>query len=404
MFGLYKKLGIDDIDKKIFGTLFFSIFAAVTGVGIVVPLLPVYAHDLGAGGFYIALIFGSFSLSRTFFLPYFGRLSDKIGRKILIATGLISYALISLAFVFSHDVESLIILRFIQGIASAMIMPVTQAYVGDITPAGSEGTVMGIFHIAVFFGLSIGPLIGGVINDQFTITASFICMGFLAFVGFLLSLFLLPPTRLEKVVCRGTEPVAWRQLICDMEIIGIIFFRFSYTLCIGVIWSFMPILGASDFSLSSSHIGILVMIGVFISGLLHAPMGFLADRTNRRTMIIIGGLITCIAIFSFEWANNFRHLLLANIFFGIGGGISMPALMAIVVLKGEETGSMGAVMGLLTMAHSSGMLVGALLGGFMMDFFHLRQAFLIGALAMLLGVILFTVCGDRKKSTCAVGH
>jgi hypothetical protein len=54
-------------DRKIFGTLFFSIFAAVTGVGIVVPLLPVYAHDLGASGLYIGLIFGAFSLSRTFF-------------------------------------------------------------------------------------------------------------------------------------------------------------------------------------------------------------------------------------------------------------------------------------------------------------------------------------------------
>ena len=69
------------LDKKIFGTLFFSIFTAVTGVGIVVPLLPVYAHDLGASGLYIGLIFGVFSLSRTVFLPYFGRLSDKKGRK-----------------------------------------------------------------------------------------------------------------------------------------------------------------------------------------------------------------------------------------------------------------------------------------------------------------------------------
>ena len=67
-------------DRKIFGTLFFSIFTAVTGVGIVVPLLPVYARDLGASGLYIGLIFGAFSLSRTLFLPYFGRLSDKKGR------------------------------------------------------------------------------------------------------------------------------------------------------------------------------------------------------------------------------------------------------------------------------------------------------------------------------------
>ena len=49
-------------DKLIFTTLFFSIFATITGVGIVVPLLPVYAHALGAGGLAIGMIFGSFSI------------------------------------------------------------------------------------------------------------------------------------------------------------------------------------------------------------------------------------------------------------------------------------------------------------------------------------------------------
>ena len=54
-------------DKKIFVTLFFSIFATVTGVGIVIPLLPVYAHELGASGFYIGMIFGSFRWREHFF-------------------------------------------------------------------------------------------------------------------------------------------------------------------------------------------------------------------------------------------------------------------------------------------------------------------------------------------------
>ena len=72
-------------------------------------------------GSIIGMIFGAFSLARTFFLPYFGRLSDLKGRKPLIIPGLLAYALISLGFVFVKDVNVLIILRFFQGIASAML-------------------------------------------------------------------------------------------------------------------------------------------------------------------------------------------------------------------------------------------------------------------------------------------
>ncbi|MEJ2731874.1 MAG: MFS transporter, partial [Deltaproteobacteria bacterium] len=188
-------------DKKIFATLFFSIFATVTGVGIVVPLLPVYAHDLGASGFFdlgasgffIGLIFGAFSLGRIFCLPYFGRLSDLKGRKPLIVPGLLAYALISLGFVLFREVNALIILRFFQGIASAMLMPIIQAYIGDITPTGNEGFTMGLFNMSMFCGLSIGPLLGGVIHDRFSLETSFVSMGLLALTGFLLCLFLLPP-------------------------------------------------------------------------------------------------------------------------------------------------------------------------------------------------------------------
>ena len=66
-------------ERRIFLTLFIAIFAVLTGTGIVIPLLPVYAKDLGASGFYISMIFGAFSISRTAFLPWFGSLSDRLG-------------------------------------------------------------------------------------------------------------------------------------------------------------------------------------------------------------------------------------------------------------------------------------------------------------------------------------
>jgi len=390
-------ISIKHMDKKIFGTLFFSIFAAVMGVGIVVPLLPIYARELGAGGMYIGLVFGAFSLSRTVFLPYFGRLSDKKGRKPFIVAGLLAYALISLLFIYTTNIHTLIFLRFVQGIASAMIMPVVMAYVGDITPEGLEGFAMGLFNMSIFFGLSIGPLIGGVIKDTMGLQSAFSSMSLLALTGFFLSLFLLPPTKTEKVMGRSQDPMSWKIILKDTGIVGLFLFRFAYTSCIGMIWGFLPVFADAEFSLPSSSIGILAMMAVFVSGVIHTPMGMLADRMNKKIMVVSGGILAAWAIFSFTWTVGFWDLFWANVLFGLGGGISMPALMALAVLKGGKTASMGTVMAMLTMAHSLGMLTGAMIAGVIMETLKLRQAFPIGSILMLTGVVLFVLCPLKEK-------
>ena len=376
-------------DKKIFATLFFSIFATVTGVGIVIPLLPIYAHELGASGFYIGMIFGSFSLARTFFLPYFGRLSDRRGRKPLIVPALLAYAAISLGFIVFTDINALIFLRFLQGIASAMLMPIIQAYIGDITPPGKEGFTMGLFNMSMFSGLSIGPFLGGVIHDRFSLQTSFASMGLLALIGFFLCLLLLPPTQSEKGILVSEHPFSWKTLVYDWYVAGLFTFRLAYLFCVGIIWGFIPLYADRQFAASSSLIGILIMLGVFVSGLIHIPMGYLADRISKKLMVVIGGLTVSYAIHSFGWADQALGLILASIFFGLGGGISMPALTAMVVVKGRRINAMGSIMALMTMAHSLGMLSGALVGGMMMDFFNLQTAFPLGGGVMLISTGLF---------------
>jgi DHA1 family multidrug resistance protein-like MFS transporter len=384
------------LNKKIFSTLFFSLFATITGVGIVVPLLPVYAHHLGAAGLYIGLIFGAFSLSRTVLLPLFGRLSDRKGRKPFIVAGLLAYALVSVAFVLSTQVMHLIVIRFLQGMASAMIMPVVQAYVGDITPPGREGFTMGLFNMSVFFGLSLGPTAGGLLNDRFSLTAAFVCMGVLALVGFGLCLCLLPPTRDESVRRRGRPPARWQAIIADRVVAGIFFYRMAYTAAIGIIWGFLPVLADAKFHLSSSRIGVLVMLGVFVSGVIQVPMGYLADRVSRTALVAIGGLTAAAGVFAYNWAATPMDLYIASLIFGLGGGTGMPALMAVAVDKGSETQAMGSVISLLTMGHSLGMLCGSVGAGLVMDWFDLSYAFGMGGVVMVLGIAVFCVCVRRQ--------
>jgi MFS family permease len=147
-----------------------------------------------------------------------------------------------------------------------------------------------------------------------------------------------------------------------------------------------------EFSVSAAAIGMLVMLGVFVSGVIHLPMGWLADRFNRNAMVFIGGLTVTAAVYAFSHASSFNDMFWASIAFGLGGGIAMPALMAAAVMRGSHNNAMGSVMALLTVAHSVGMLVGSILAGVMMDWFQLRQAFVLGAVIMVCGTLLFLVC------------
>ncbi len=382
---------------RIFGTLFFSLLVTITGVGIVVPLLPVYAEKLGAGGFTIGMIFGAFSLSRSFLLPYFGRLSDKKGRKPFIVAGLLAYGLVSGAFMLVSSVNQLIWVRFVHGAASAMVMPVVQAYIGDIAPAGKEGRYMGLFNVSMFCGLSLGPVLGGVINDSFGLQSAFAAMGILALVGGGVSFFLLPPAGCETARQVKARAWGWARLLRDRTIAGLFTYRFMYTACIGVIWGFLPVLADVRFHLSSSRIGVLVMLGVFVSGLIQAPMGYVADRINRKKLMVAGGLVVTVSLAAYAWADSFSMLFAASILFGLGGGAAMPALMAIATTKGQQAAAMGSVMAILTVAHSLGMLCGALTAGLMMDWLNLSFAFGLGAAGMALGIVLFLILTAKRQ-------
>jgi predicted MFS family arabinose efflux permease len=248
---------------------------------------------------------------------------------------------------------------------------------------------MGLFNMSLFFGLSFGPLMGGVIKDRFSLDAAFICLGLLALFGFILSFFFLPPVRTESVVRHQRPQAPWGRLLKDRVTLALVVFRLTYTAAIGAIWCFLPVLADIRLGLDSTAIGFLVMLGVFISGCLNTPMGWVADRWNRKLMVIFGGVMVCGALIRYTTAVVFNDLVWGGILFGLGGGISMPALMAIAVEKGRGTRSMGAIMSILTVAHSLGMLAGSLLAGLMMDWYRLELAFYLGAGITLVGVIIF---------------
>jgi DHA1 family multidrug resistance protein-like MFS transporter len=250
---------------------------------------------------------------------------------------------------------------------------------------------MGLFNLSLFIGLSVGPLVGGLISDGFGLQGAFLGMGLLAAVGFVLTLWLLPPRADETPNRSERLPAGWLILLKDARLLGLFSMRLAYAACIGMVWGFMPVFAKTHFNLSATAIGVLVTLGVLVSGLLHPPMGKLADRVNRPALVVAGGLVTCGAIGGFWWVGGFGGLVIVNLLLGAGGGIAMPAVMALAVERGQAASAMGSVMAMITMAHSLGMLVGAVSAGAMMQWLELRHVFPLGAAAMVAALVAFLV-------------
>ncbi len=372
--------------RKIFPILALSVFSSMLGAGLIAPLLPLYAEDMGASGIWIGVIFASFFISRTILMPIIGRLSDRNGRKLFICIGLLSYSIISLGYIWADNVLQLTLVRFIHGAAAGMIIPIAQAYVGDISPAGEEGRWMGYFHTAFFAGYGFGPLMGGVLTDHLGMDIAFFTMGGLNLLAFLIVAPFLPEIKREKAAASPNP--SFKKMSDSSVIKGLFSFRLVDALGRGAFSCFLPIFAAIYIGLSPTLIGTLLATYILVTALFETPGGHIADRFNRKVLVPIGSLITLTFTALTPFAHSFWQLSVLCLFGGLGRAISLPAASALNIEEGRKFG-MGSTMAVFTMAMSIGMAGGPLLGGVLADFVSISSVFYFAAGMSLIGTGLF---------------
>ena len=215
------------MNKKAFGIMVATMFISAMGIGILVPLLPIYASNLGATGLELGAIFAGFGISHAIALPFTGRLSDRFGRKVFLCTSLSCLVPIFLSFIWAQNALHLIIIRCLQGIATTMHLPVAQAYLGDLTPAGEEGRWMGYFSAIFLSGLGLGPLLGGLVADLVGMNAAFMAMSSLTLIGLITTVIWLPEVPRKTTVKKEALPIA------DLRRSDILKGAFAFRLAIG---------------------------------------------------------------------------------------------------------------------------------------------------------------------------
>lgn len=368
--------------------LFVTIFFDLIGFGIVIPILPIYADELGASGFTIGLIGASFSAAQFVFAPFWGKLSDRIGRRPVILTCILimlcSYLILGMA----NSVWLLFATRIVAGIGAANISA-AQAFISDITPPENRAKNFGIIGAAFGLGFIFGPPLGGWLKEDFGIEwVGFVAAG-LAGLNFVLAYFLLPESIEKKQSFRlqfpnpakGIKEVLPRPLIGALLFINFVFIAAFSMMQItsSLLWKDKYNLDAGEIGLVFAFIGFTVVI---IQGTLIGP---LTRWFGEKKLFILGNLLMAIGLFGMPYVPVDLFIpweYISLLFISFGNAFFTPTLTSLLS-KSAGKKEQGTVMGVSQSMGALSRIVGPFIGGFLYGLdLHLPNS--IAALVMLI--------------------
>ncbi|MDW8296250.1 MAG: MFS transporter [Raineya sp.] len=348
--------------------LFLTIFIDLLGFGIVIPILPNFARSLQAASWQIGFLVASYSLMNFLFAPFWGGLSDKIGRKPVI---LISVALTGIAYVvfaYSHVLWLLFASRIIAGIGSANIAA-AQAYIADISEPSQRAKNFGIIGAAFGLGLIIGPTIGGIVYENYGISVVGWLVVILCLMNLIVAFLLLPETLAEKNIALPLKinPLQDLRLALRREDIKrLLWLSFLFVTAFMMIQPTLALLWKEQAGLNDKQNGYAFAFMGVVTTLMQ---GFLVGKLNQRfgeyKLLVFGcvALVVAGTIFplfvSPKWFIPFE--LLAITFSGISSGCFTPALNALLS-KAVSEQEQGRVLGINQSFGAVARIVGPAIG------------------------------------------
>jgi MFS transporter, DHA1 family, multidrug resistance protein len=346
-----------------FIAVWLALFITIAGIGMVSPLLPKFASDMGASGIWVGLAFSGYTITQIPLMLVVGQLSDRFGKKRFLCLGLIIYAVAAVGYMLSPSYQELLAFRVFSGVGTALVIPVAYAYVGELSPTGSEGRYMGVLNVATIAGFGLGPALGGLIYDTFGMDATFLSMCVLSTLGFFTVLMFLPadPSR-EQVAAREAPTTSFPAMLKDNTMRAFVVFHLMLGISYGSVLAFLPIFMTDARQTSAAQVGLVISSRSIVNGVLSYPSGALSDRMNRVILVVAGGILLFVAISLIPSVGGFAALLPLLMAIGLCEAMTVPSATAIGVGKGREFG-MGSVMGLGNMANATAMLIGSMLGG-----------------------------------------
>ena len=425
---------VSDAGKGALLVLFLVTMIDMIGFGIVIPFLTYLVEDLTPEnqianiGLWVGLLMTSYSAAQFLFSPFWGSLSDRIGRRPVLMVGLIGNTLFFTMFGLANTLIVALSARFLAGVFNGNLA-VARAYIGDVSTPQQLATRMGLIGAAFGLGFTFGPFIGGELSDPAARWALFENTVFESHpyllpcaVASLLSLFSLAvayrslPESLPPESRVKSEPLPWAARMSQMmknsasmlksQNISLIIwvsmlFTFGFTImhAVFILYTEMdPVNGGLAFS-EADNGRIFAMIGItgiLTQGLLIGP---LSRRFGSRRLIPVASAITGLGLVLVPYtqaANAWSHILLVAVLIALGNGIFQPSSSSFLTRIAKANGyELGVVMGAQESLGAFARILGPLTGGLVWTMtasgdwpFDYHTAFHLCGIMMLLASIL----------------
>lgn len=376
--------------------LIFTVFLDLLGFGIVIPILPVFAEELGATSFQVGMIAGVFAIMNFLFAPWWGAESDRIGRRPVM---LISIAITAAAYLllgFSGSLLLLFVSRTLSGIGSANIA-VAQAYITDISKPEDRTRNLGLIGAAFGLGWVIGPPLGGFLKSHFGIFYVGLVASSLGFINLLLAWFTLkePEKHAHHELEEPTSANPFKAVayVLRQPIIShLVWINFIFIAGFAMMQVTSTLLWKNQFGLDDDHIGYTFgFLGLATAVVQGGLVRRMTITFGEKRLLLIGSLIMMAALVLMPLAPRemFYLELVSLTGIALANGALTPSLSSLLAGLSPKPligRNLGAAQSFASLARAFGPALGGFLYG--LDY-HLP--FFAGAATMVLcaGVVVW---------------
>ena len=363
----------------------------------VIPVIATYAKSLGASGIMAGFIVGIYSMVHIPSNIIFGRLVDKIGRRVLISIGVMLDGLSMLLYAIAQDPLFLLFGRIVHGIGGGFGGPATMAYISDATSQKCSGRGMALYGLSIGFSNLIGFLLGGMVSQIIGESNLFFIIAIVLFIMSFTSFFLpsiYQPSK-EKIKFREElklfkNTVLHKSMICPY--ISILAMMFNMGIVTAV---YTLMLERATYTVGQT--GIILSIMVIFSILIHYPAGIMSDKIGYLKVMIIGLLLIAIAFGVFIISFEAPIPMIGMVFLGLGHGLIFPSSAGAVKEKTKVSES-GVATGTFYALIVAGVAIGAPISGYVYDLYADQTTLLLGIIIpLIVATILIFLIRNFKK-------